>query len=255
MATRTRLRLLVAGIAGAVATVTGLATTGSPASAAPPTPVFGPLIDPYATYDGQDTCDPSAKPGPVALRAMLNSAYGYDRTGGVSRDCGIGGTSEHKEGRALDYALAANNAAQRADATDLLNWMLATDRHGNRHANARRLGIMYIIWNRQIWKAYQASSGWQTYACDPTTTDSDDCHVRHIHFSFSWNGALKRTTWWTAAGTARFTDFNGDGKTDVLARHATTKDLHLYRGNGTGGFATGTGENISNNWSAFDKIF
>ncbi|MFC6081497.1 FG-GAP repeat domain-containing protein [Sphaerisporangium aureirubrum] len=50
-------------------------------------------------------------------------------------------------------------------------------------------------------------------------------------------------------------DFNGDGKTDILARNATTKDLHLYRGNGTGGFASGTGENISNNWSAFDVIF
>ncbi|MEO3808497.1 VCBS repeat-containing protein [Sphaerisporangium sp. B11E5] len=50
-------------------------------------------------------------------------------------------------------------------------------------------------------------------------------------------------------------DFNGDGKADILARNATTKDLHLYRGNGSGGFASGTGENISNNWSAFDVIF
>ncbi|GAA1266868.1 hypothetical protein GCM10009677_19000 [Sphaerisporangium rubeum] len=50
-------------------------------------------------------------------------------------------------------------------------------------------------------------------------------------------------------------DFNGDGKADILARNATTKDLHLYRGNGSGGFQSGTGENISNNWSAFDKVF
>jgi hypothetical protein len=48
-------------------------------------------------------------------------------------------------------------------------------------------------------------------------------------------------------------DFSGDGKADVLARHATSKDLYLYRGNGAGGFAGSS--NISNNWSAFDIIF
>jgi hypothetical protein len=42
---------------------------------------------------------------------------------------------------------------------------------------------------------------------------------------------------------------------DLIARNATTKDLHLYRGNGTGGFQSGTGASFSNNWSAFDRIF
>ncbi|TQS05076.1 VCBS repeat domain-containing M23 family metallopeptidase, partial [Microbispora hainanensis] len=37
-------------------------------------------------------------------------------------------------------------------------------------------------------------------------------------------------------------DFNGDGRADVIARNATTKDLHLYLGNGTGGFQSGTGD-------------
>ncbi|MFG1842565.1 FG-GAP-like repeat-containing protein [Micromonospora sp. NPDC049175] len=50
-------------------------------------------------------------------------------------------------------------------------------------------------------------------------------------------------------------DFDGDGDPDILARLATTKDLHLYRGNGSGGFQSGTGTAISNNWSAFDRIF
>ena len=50
-------------------------------------------------------------------------------------------------------------------------------------------------------------------------------------------------------------DFDGDGDADVLARHATTKDLHLYRGNGAGGFQGGTGASVSTNWSAFDLIF
>ena len=50
-------------------------------------------------------------------------------------------------------------------------------------------------------------------------------------------------------------DFSGDGKADLIARHATTKDLHLYRGNGAGGFAAGTGGAFSNNWANFDTIF
>ncbi|WP_081971724.1 FG-GAP repeat domain-containing protein [Dactylosporangium aurantiacum] len=53
------------------------------------------------------------------------------------------------------------------------------------------------------------------------------------------------------SGVAR--DFNGDGHADLLARNATTKDVHLYRGDGSG-FASGTGENIGNNFSAFDEF-
>ncbi|MET9069575.1 FG-GAP repeat domain-containing protein, partial [Streptosporangium sandarakinum] len=50
-------------------------------------------------------------------------------------------------------------------------------------------------------------------------------------------------------------DFNNDGKPDVIARNAATKNLHLYLGNGAGGFQTGTGDIIGTNWSAFDTIF
>ncbi|MFI1196795.1 FG-GAP-like repeat-containing protein, partial [Micromonospora sp. NPDC020750] len=48
-------------------------------------------------------------------------------------------------------------------------------------------------------------------------------------------------------------DFNNDGNTDVIARHATTKDLYLYKGNGTGSFISGS-TIIGANWSAFDTI-
>ncbi|MEV0630697.1 FG-GAP repeat domain-containing protein [Nonomuraea wenchangensis] len=50
-------------------------------------------------------------------------------------------------------------------------------------------------------------------------------------------------------------DFNGDGKADVIARNSATKDLHLYLGNGSGGFKAGTGDVVGNNWGAFDTIF
>ncbi len=168
-----------------------LATAAAPAVAAPETPDFGPAIDAYARYAPQRTCSPTAKPGVVDFRNLLNRTYGTHGSG-IGRSCGAG-TSEHKEGRALDYSLNVTRPADVAVARDVLAWLLATDEHGNRHAMARRLGIMYIIWNRQIWRAYRP--GWGPYACSGTPSS---CHTNHIHFSFSWAGARRQTTWWTA---------------------------------------------------------
>jgi peptidoglycan hydrolase-like protein with peptidoglycan-binding domain len=68
--------------------------------------------------------------------------------------------------------------------------LLATDRYGNPYAMARRLGIMYIIFNHRIWGAYLADQGWRPYG-------GSNPHTDHVHFSLSWAGALKQTTWWT----------------------------------------------------------
>jgi hypothetical protein len=47
-------------------------------------------------------------------------------------------------------------------------------------------------------------------------------------------------------------DLNGDGCTDVLARHATSHELYLYPGNCSGGF--GAGYDMGGNWSGLDKM-
>ncbi len=65
--------------------------------------------------------------------------------------------------------LEATNPAQAALAGEFLTWLLATDSSGNVAANARRLGVMYVIWNRQVWKTYNAAAGWQPYT-GPTRT-------------------------------------------------------------------------------------
>ena len=174
-----------------LASMTAVVAGAPPAAAAPPTPRFGPAIDGYQPYDGQDTCDPTPKPGVVDFQAMVLAAYPGTGDSGISRACDIGGQSEHKEGRAWDWRVSA--FTQRATANDLLNWLLATDQFGNAHALARRLGIMYIIWDAQIWRAYQPGAGWQVYPCSGVT----DCHQDHVHFSFGWPGALRQTTWWT----------------------------------------------------------
>ena len=154
----------------------------------PKTPGFGAPVDAYASYVGQSTCDPTAKPGVVAFRDMVLATYPCTTSGGITRACSIGGTSEHKEGRAWDWMIQVGNPA--ADA--FLGWLLKTDAQGNTHAMARRLGIMYIVWNKQMWRAYKASSGWLPYT-------GSNPHTDHVHFSFSWAGAKKQTTFWTSA--------------------------------------------------------
>ena len=49
-------------------------------------------------------------------------------------------------------------------------------------------------------------------------------------------------------------DFDGDGFTDVMAI-TTTGDLYLYRGDGTGGWLSGTGARIGSAWHRFTSVF
>jgi len=148
-------------------------------------------IEPYPAYDGQSTCSPAAKPGMVAFRDIVMRAYPTTTSYGISRDCGIGGTSEHKEGRAWDWANDATTPAGRARVAGFMNWLFRTDQYGNRHANARRLGLMYIIWNRQIFKLYRPSDGWTPYTGSSPHTD-------HVHFSLTRAGGNGSTSWYTA---------------------------------------------------------
>ncbi len=190
MPTSTALRRSI--VAACVATA-GVVAFAVPVQAAPPTtPVFDAAIDAYAASVPQTTCDTTPKPGVIGFREMVLRTYPTTRDSGIGRDCAAEGDSEHKEGRAWDWGVNANNAADRARADEFLSWLLATDRHGNKHANARRLGVMYVIWNGRIWGSYRAAEGWRTYTGASPHTD-------HVHVSFSWAGARKQTTWWTKA--------------------------------------------------------
>src|SRR6478609_11587129 len=127
------------------ATAAALVVGAAPAAHAtpPPTPRFGRAIDRPAAYDPQTTCSPTPKPGVVAFRTMVLTAYPTTGDDGITRACDIGGTSEHKEGRAWDWKVSA--ATQRPIADELLRWLLQKDAYGHAHARSRRLGVMYII--------------------------------------------------------------------------------------------------------------
>jgi peptidoglycan hydrolase-like protein with peptidoglycan-binding domain len=165
------------------------AVPGTSVGAHPPTP-FGlpPWIEGYAPLRLQTACDPTAKAGVLAFEQMVLRAYPDTASDGIVRACSLGGRSEHKEGRAWDWAVNAYDRHQAAEAAALLHWLLKP-RQGHDAAMARRLGVMYIIWDRHIWGGYAASAGWRTYT-------GSEGHTDHVHFSFSWHGALKRTSFW-----------------------------------------------------------
>jgi hypothetical protein len=185
------------------------------ASAAPPTPEFGPGIDAATGYEGQERCSPKPKPGVVAFQRLVLAAYPGTSAGYISRGCDVGGQSEHKEGRAWDWPMDASNASHRETVNHLFEWLFAEDRFGNDAAMARRLGIMYLIWNKRSWSPW---SGWEIYCrmkkgvCrDPDDRGARHPHTDHVHFSFTWDGAKKETSFWHpsqsyVAGIAGATD-------------------------------------------------
>jgi len=85
-----------------------------------------------------------------------------------------GGSGEHPKGRACDWAAAKDGFRGVATGADRV--------YGNNLAafyirNASRLGVLYVIWYRQIWIP---SSGWRAYngGGDPSSD-----HTNHVHLS------------------------------------------------------------------------
>jgi len=162
----------------------------SPAAAAPPVVSPSSSIEALAPYQGQTLCDPVARPGAVALRQLVLQHYPGTGDSGIVRACTVAGASEHKEGRAWDWRVTTSNPTHVKQVAEFTSWLLAPDEHGNAAAMARRLGIMYMIWDSKIWKSYQADKGWQRYTGASPHTD-------HVHFSLSWAGAYAKTSYWT----------------------------------------------------------
>jgi peptidoglycan hydrolase-like protein with peptidoglycan-binding domain len=201
-------RLCTAGVLLAAFAAT-VVTAPAPAVAAVPSPStprrLPAAMEPLAGYVPVTSCDPRAKPGTSALGRLLVATY-PGTSYGIDRTCGTSPTSEHNEGRAIDWMVSVRNPTTRAQAVTTLNWLLAKDAAGNPYANARRLGVMYIIWNNKMWRAYNPSAGWGEYQnCSkrPATSLDTTCHRDHIHISLSWEGAMARTSFWTRKVAAR----------------------------------------------------
>jgi hypothetical protein len=194
--TRRGTSLAVAVLVASVVSVASL-----PAVAAPRAPRFGPVIEDYAGYVAPERCRPAPKPGVEAFGDLLEDAYPDTAWIGISRACAGTPTSDHQEGRALDWSRDASDKSERAAVEDLFEWLFANDRYGNDDANARRLGVSYVIWNRKIWGSW--SGDWDVYCVkkpsgckDPDSHALMNPHTDHVHISFGWPGARMQTTFW-----------------------------------------------------------
>lgn len=163
---------------------------------APPTRTLPSGLDVYVPYQAQTICDPVARPGVLAFARLMTSHYGMGSTGLIGRTCSSG-PSEHYDGRAWDWMLNVDNPSQEAVAQSVLAWLTAPDKNGVKGAMARRFGIMYIIHNKKMWRSYATERGWAPYYGSSPHTD-------HIHFSFNYDGAAGRTSWWTGVPTRSY---------------------------------------------------
>jgi peptidoglycan hydrolase-like protein with peptidoglycan-binding domain len=170
----------------------GRSTGPAPLSTLPPDPAY-PVPEPPVTevlpeevdvvppWQGNVVCDPVDKPGLEAFGSLVGEHYG--RPGyTTSRTC-IDQKSEHYDGRAVDWQLNAFDPADRRIGDAVVTWL--TDNDGEM---AKRFGLQSIIWNERSW--HSTDTTWKGYVGQSPHTD-------HVHFSFTWDGAMMRTSWWT----------------------------------------------------------
>lgn len=150
---------------------------------------------PVVVYEPQNSCDPAPKPGAVRIARIITDTYGAGQRTWIPRGCDVGPTSEHKEGRAVDWMVSVRDRQERAQAEAFLAWLLGPDQSGQPGGHARQLGVMYIGWHDRIWRGYDPARGWQELkGCFAKTDAKYDnyCHRNHIHISL---------TRWGASGT------------------------------------------------------
>ncbi|CAN5164655.1 hypothetical protein BH11ACT1_BH11ACT1_31910 [soil metagenome] len=157
-------------------------------------------IEDYASYDAPRKCHPAPRVGTDVLAHWIVKRYGGG-FGGISRSCTKkdGPTSEHQEGRAFDWTLDAASKPDRLHAKAFMQRIFDADKRGNDDAWARRMGIMYLIWNDEMYPAwngfrpepYLSSSCKTTKKCSTTLR-----HRNHVHISLSRPGANGRTSWY-----------------------------------------------------------
>lgn len=110
---------------------------------------------------------------PRMLNAYQNAkSAGFDHYVACFRHQDSG---EHPKGRACDFSAHASGFVDKA-ATG------ADKDYGNRLAayfikNSDRLGVLYVIWYRQIW---MPGTGWKSYSA---TGDAAAVHTNHVHLS------------------------------------------------------------------------
>jgi peptidoglycan hydrolase-like protein with peptidoglycan-binding domain len=175
-------------------------------------PTGGP-VEALAGYQPQVSCAAEPMRGTAMLRALVLQSYGVGHDGGAIRSCASGGQSEHKEGRAWDWMVDMSDRRERRAAADFISWLTAEGTDGQPGLMARRLGVMYVIFNKKMWASYRGT--WTDYSGGSPHTD-------HVHISLSWNGGRGLTSFWagrvSATDLGPCTEFTGQPATVATRR-------------------------------------
>ena len=152
-------------VGGRSLTAGGLVSATSPVARAAPRTADGDWPNESCSRD-----DPTTG-GCITPRTL--HAYKEVRRAGFNRFVGCfrsGGPYEHPKGRACDWSLRSSGFSpaastdQRRYGNDLTAFLVR---------NADRLGVLYVIWYRQIWFP---ATGWQSY-------NGASAHTDHVHMS------------------------------------------------------------------------
>lgn len=197
----TRARTRAATLSACLAALLG-GLLATPAHAEPEELVYAAPAEAYAAYQPQTKCIRSPRSGVLLLADWLVARGGG--FGPISRSCSVAGVTEHKESRAFDWMLDATDPADVALAEAALAELFATDAAGEPHAVARRMGVMYVIWNDRVWASYRgfAPKPYLSSGCRNRRTCSVTLrHRDHMHISLVRRGANGRTSWYLAQHT------------------------------------------------------
>ena len=153
-------------------------------------------LEDFASYQPESRCSPRPKPGAVYLSTWLVKHYGGSR-GRIGASC-TPSVSEHQEGRAVDWTNDATTKAARKRVAAFMDDVFGPDHRDRPAALARRMGIMYVIWDDHIYSAwdgfeprkYLSSSCPKIKKCSKTLRHRD-----HVHVSLSRSAARGRTSW------------------------------------------------------------
>jgi hypothetical protein len=153
-------------------------------------------------YDGADGRRHRVPPGMKALQHWLErnlpgESWGIMRCERLKD----GGFSLHSEGRAIDWRLDAGIAKERRAALRLIETLLASDRDGNLHALARRMGVQGLIFDCHAWWAGMEEMGDYSYCYRRNGElrdglDRTQAHRNHVHIELNWDGAGECTSFW-----------------------------------------------------------
>jgi hypothetical protein len=193
--------VLVACVAALLASGIALASPYGPVRHNPADRLASQPIEDYH-YDYAKRCRKRAMPGTLALQRWLEKNW-RGVSWGIMRCEKLGrrNYSLHSEGRALDWHLDVHDRGDRRAARKLILTLLATDKAGNAHALARRMGVQEIIWDCRSWWAGSERMDRYSYCYNRRGKrrkhlDETQAHRNHVHIGLNRAGARKRTSFW-----------------------------------------------------------